>query len=512
MSAEPAGTSDRRVPAGLSVALVALLGGLHLPFPLTYDQAFALVGARALDAGGTLYVDWWDVRQPGLFWFYRAAGRLFGFDELGVHLLELLWMTGTAIVILAIARRIVSRPFLAALAPLVTIGMYYAWASAWELTEPEGLALLPLAICLLVVVQDAQPDARVARRWLGFGLAAAIAALLKLLLVLVPATLAAVAIARLASRGGGIDACVKRRLAPAAAGFALPLCLVLAHFAARGALGELYWTTLVAPVVTANEIPRAAYYRLLTAAGRFVVPWLPAVPLLWLGLRRTPGAQGDPQRSLLLGWISAAAVVVLAQRLHYAAYLFLVFVVPLGLLALRGAEAALDRLALGARAQARVAAWIVLPLLCAAAAPLGPKLLSLYDAGRAPGALGDAYREALWPAYGPALRAAEVVRAAGTRPGAAFVFGNPVIQLRSGRAQAIPLRGTALAFVLRRHWDAYAGLLEQARPPYVFVGRDVEAGIRAHAPGVFALLAARYRPIWDEAPGIWYALVEAPGD
>lgn len=48
-----------------------------------------LTGAINLSEGGVLYQDYWDNKQPGLFWFYGLAGMLFGCIELGIHLLPL---------------------------------------------------------------------------------------------------------------------------------------------------------------------------------------------------------------------------------------------------------------------------------------------------------------------------------------------------------------------------------------------------------------------------------------
>src|SRR5436309_13003867 len=100
-----------------------------------------MLGARTLAAGGVLYRDWWAVKQPGIYAFFVTAGRLFGWNERGVHLLEVLWMTGFAAVLAAmLARR---RPGVAWLAPLLVVGVYWAAVGPWHLTQVEGLVGLP---------------------------------------------------------------------------------------------------------------------------------------------------------------------------------------------------------------------------------------------------------------------------------------------------------------------------------------------------------------------------------
>jgi hypothetical protein len=84
---------------GLPLVVLAVLGLIHLPYPFGGDQALFLLGAAALDRGEVLYVDFWDNKQPGIYFFFWLAGHLFGFSEAGVHLLELLWQALLAIVL-----------------------------------------------------------------------------------------------------------------------------------------------------------------------------------------------------------------------------------------------------------------------------------------------------------------------------------------------------------------------------------------------------------------------------
>ena len=64
--------------AAIAVTLIAGLGALKLLTPLDGDQALFLYFAQAIDNGERLYVDVWDMKQPGVFWFYWLGGRIFG--------------------------------------------------------------------------------------------------------------------------------------------------------------------------------------------------------------------------------------------------------------------------------------------------------------------------------------------------------------------------------------------------------------------------------------------------
>ena len=75
---------------GLAALLViAVVGALKLLTPFDGDQALFLYFAQAIDQGERLYLDIWDMKQPGIFWFYWLGGKMFGFTSFGVKLLEL---------------------------------------------------------------------------------------------------------------------------------------------------------------------------------------------------------------------------------------------------------------------------------------------------------------------------------------------------------------------------------------------------------------------------------------
>jgi hypothetical protein len=89
------------------------------------DQALLAVGAAEMSNGALLYRDFWDVKQPGIYWFYLAAGTLFGFDEVGIHTFELVYMVAFAAVLLISLKGYYKNAAIARLVPLLTIGVYY---------------------------------------------------------------------------------------------------------------------------------------------------------------------------------------------------------------------------------------------------------------------------------------------------------------------------------------------------------------------------------------------------
>ncbi|MFH0751715.1 MAG: hypothetical protein V2B17_07755 [Chloroflexota bacterium] len=69
---------DRSTPRSLllGATIVALVGMLHAPGLMagpTLDGAIFTTVARAMRDGGTLYVDVWDHKPPGIFWLLQAG-------------------------------------------------------------------------------------------------------------------------------------------------------------------------------------------------------------------------------------------------------------------------------------------------------------------------------------------------------------------------------------------------------------------------------------------------------
>src|SRR5688500_7224186 len=94
----------------------------HQPLPLRGDQGLYLYGAKELADGAVLYKDFWDLKAPGVYFFYLLAGSLFGFSVAGLHVLEAVWLGVAAWFAFRIARVATSTRWVAPLAPFLTVG------------------------------------------------------------------------------------------------------------------------------------------------------------------------------------------------------------------------------------------------------------------------------------------------------------------------------------------------------------------------------------------------------
>lgn len=339
----------------LSVVIVALLAAATIPMPFTGDQALFQLGARVLDHGGVLYRDFWDPKQPGIYLFHLLAGWAFGFDEVGAHALETVWAVGFAVVLLRTERHRYEHRWVASVVPLLTIAPVYAAATPSLLGQVEMLVSLPVYLSLWWAVAAGDADGPRPGHLAASGAVGAVVACFKLPYVLLPAIGWVVAVG-LRARAGPRS----RALAAGgwiALGFAVPSAIVVAYLGAHGQLGDVWHTWFVFPLGVAGRAGRPL--TLLGASGRwFVERFAPLLVLGALGLVRLARRGLDRWTATVLAWCAFAAGLVLVQL--WWQYLFLLLVVPLGLLAAQGVDELATRVrAPGSHGAGGVAAVVV---------------------------------------------------------------------------------------------------------------------------------------------------------
>ena len=232
----------------LIVGLMAAAGWPSLSMPFRGDEALFAVVGQELAAGGVLYRDYWDVTNPGLFWFYQLAGTLFGFTEEGVRLFEWVWMTAFVLAVSEASRRKTGGNRLP-LAPALFLGVAYylaGYSYTSTLTKTEGLVGFPLFLATWFAARAVAGRHRFPLLVVA-GAAGGVVILFKLLLG------GCVAVVWLYLWAEFVRA-RPRKLSAAvqfAGGIGAGLLLVLGsavgHFAAHGLLAELFHTVFELP-------------------------------------------------------------------------------------------------------------------------------------------------------------------------------------------------------------------------------------------------------------------------
>jgi 4-amino-4-deoxy-L-arabinose transferase-like glycosyltransferase len=372
----------RLVPLAAIFVVALALRSLVASIPLERDEgAYAYVAQRWLH-GETPYQTAFDHKPPGVLAAYAAI--LFGFggnaSPAAIHWATQIYSLATLAFVAAAGRRVAGERaglLAAALAALALVDASVLGSSS----NSEVFQILPQTAALWTLLRYAERPS--VRRAFAAGIALGAAALFKQIAVV----LAVPALAFLLWRGW------RRGVAAAAfgAGLAAPVAVVVAYFAARGALGALYECTFVynrvyASAVAPSSDTSASWASLSGVAGAL---W----PMLGLAvaspfLRRRGSAADDGTAggyALVAAW-AVFSLLSIAVGGRFFPHYFVVLVPPLAMLAgvsaaglaARASRAPSAALAWAPVAVAALAAWAVHPWYYAPDASGEEKVWRLY--------------------------------------------------------------------------------------------------------------------------------------
>jgi Dolichyl-phosphate-mannose-protein mannosyltransferase len=487
----------------LAIAMTLLLGLMRLPEPLWGDQALFVVGGQAIRDGALLYRDFWDVKQPGIYGLYALAGSLWGFNSVGVHLADLLWMGLLGLVLWQTQKSTFSRSWIAALLPWLCAGTYFAVIDSRQQMQVESLVGLPIYLTIWCNVQAArQPEKR--WRWLMLsGVAAGVVLLLKLVYLPLLAALWLVYL---------LHQVVGQRLAPLptlwqtswplAIGLALPLLPVMIGWIANGTLDIAAYTQLQHPTKMLQNLPRKPLMHLVVALQWAVMRFWPIILLAACGLRHI-------RRSLnlltlqLLVWLGLGLAMIVAQSQSWWTYHLVLLLVPISLLAGYGLEALLT-----VKRGRKLARWVVLLTIGGLAVM---NVMAVVDMGTIMVRSGLPFAPAQQlqyqlqksPLYTEGVQEVALLQSPGALPGKIYVLGNPLLYLLSHRPQAVPLNGWIAEILLPEQWQQLIQQLTLAQTPYVYSNREAD---RYLSPSFVEFLNQRYTAVQKSEFGTWYQI------
>lgn len=560
----PRGNLSRGRSAGTLTAvvliLVVLAGALSLAMPFWGDQALFTVYGRQLSDGAVLYRDVFDLKQPGIFVFYTVGGLLFGFTEVGIRLFELAYWLAFSVFALVALRPYFTARWAAALVPVFTVVVYYLTARTLDLTQTEALVAFPILLAWWLIDQ-ADPGTRRGLRWYAAaGVTAAAVVLLKHLYVLIIVAFLGYALFR--SRRQRIPAAdFRRALLLFSVGLIVPLLIVAAYFAAHGQLGRIWWAYFEY-ALQGKALDPEPFSHFTSGGRRFLVAHAPLVILAAVGCARGLRQRIGPQVDLAAGmalWGVAGIVTLYVQ--FWATWHWLLFTVPLGILAALGVEAlpAMGgslRKALRPTAIVVGSALVVLGFLVGDAAPQHAKWLLVpvatgVGAGATAALLADRPHVRRWTvpvlvgvlaasvgvmavapvgklqalvehdfaltadarddfqrSWNDTYRTADedlaTLQGGDVLAGPIHVFGDPVVLLRANRPQAVPIHGWGPEKFDARAWQELHRDLHTTLPPYIVVDGFSESVIRSRHPALLEFVEAEYEVAFVGASGTWY--------
>lgn len=509
-------TTDVRLASGLAgmgklqiaaLACIVLIGLVYVPHPFHDDQAFFTMGAWEMDHGAVLYRDYWDIKQPGIFLFYLAGGKLLGFNEFGIHGSELLYFCTFAVVLMFTLRRYFETGWATALLVLLTVGLYYGVTGLPHvtldyLTQVEGLVAFPMFLCAWFTCRAAEVPERRALFWFLSGLMAAGVLLFKLIFlpIIVSFWMAGLWFSR--KKPHALQAVLMASL-----GTLLPLLVVTAYFVRRGAFPEFWYANFVWPVRALGKLPLAGPGRLHESLQFFLDGFAPLIALSFLGLWRAVRRQRDPLAITMLLWLVVGMFAVLIQRRSWWPHHFLLFVVPLGLLATKGIEflwIQIERLNLARPVPKGIFFCALLLLFSPVIYPTAADgmLLAQYRF-----ALTSKDRLAFQCRY-PGTQYLQsqdfgFLSQPGSLPGRIYVAGSSLYYYLSGRLSAVP-QSAGVDDFLPEQWRNFARDLAASRPNYVFISVKDRGFFEKFSPETLLMLQRDFNSLREDAQGVWY--------
>lgn len=489
---------SRRYAPTAVVSLVAtlLLGAAHLHFPFTGDQALFSVFGRMIDDGAVLYQDVWDIKQPGIFGFYWLAGRLFGFTEIGAHLLELLYLLGFSAVLMRLLRHRYQHQWVGALLPLATAGWYYAVAPANYLTQVEAL-VGPLLFGTGWLTWKGGTNS-----WFGAGLLGGLVLFLKLAYLPIVVAIWLIALLELL-RGdsrhhdsASIRDLVRKAIPALGAGMAVVAAPSLAYVIANG-LAERLWWTFVSYPPQVLPIAGRTMQRLTSESGEYVLRFLPLILLAawgtWARIR-------DPLTRIMAVWVAGGLATYFLQL--WWGYLLLTVMVPVALMALDGLDDMLSH-----PRRLRQAAVVLGITALPALAVLGGKSLDLVKHELGLGGSRIVYQSTVSQDY-ETVRADlnDVAQLAPDKP--VYILGNPLYLYLAGRDQVPAVTGWSPELWTDRVWDEVGHGLQDQRPPLLLIDEFSASLMRARSPETLVLIEEHYETLRPSSrDGLWYQVL-----
>lgn len=499
----------------LSLTLVTLIGLIHLPFPLTANQSVFILGAEKMNQGGILYRDFWDLKPPGIFLFYLLGGKLFGFDEIGIHSFELVYMLAFSLFLIITLHGYFEHRFVVSLIPLLTVGYYYAISSSTHLTQVEVLVGVPTYLCIWFSIRSCEQR----RTWNLFvsGIMGGIVLLFKQVFLPLLVAIWAIMILDVARRKKEVFLkLVVGSTLPIFAGVLIPTALATGYFVWHHQ-GGLFWWTLVEYPYRIFFAKKSLWLGRFTEGLQFFVDKFAVLMALGIwGMVGSPRTRHRPMtRSLCVWWVAGLAGIFL-QTLSWWDFHYLLLFVPLGILAGKGLDTLWGQMNPPVRSL-DTRTGIVLRSL-GLVLLFSPAMLSLANKterlARADFALSIdqqvRFRRKYSPDYKEALDEVAFLKEPGALPGDIYVFGDPLWIYLSGRGQAIALNGLT-AFVpgyLPRQWTQILEQLGTTRPPYIFVEKEPQDWVRKGSPEVMAFIERNYVVFRQSKMGVWYQLAK----
>lgn len=501
----------------LTLTIVALIGIVHLPHPFHGDQAFFTQGAYEMSQGEFLYRDFWDLKQPGIFWFYFLGGSIFGFNEIGIHAFELIYLLIFSMVLILSLNQYYKNRWILSLVPILTVGFYYSVSGSWHLTQVESLVGFPLFLSTYFAVRSVEsPRSPVIALFLS-GFMGGLVILFKFIflpIIILVWFLTLVYFLFLKKEKKIL--LIVHRCVPIFMGLTLPILLAVAYFSMTDSLTILYETSFVYPPKIVAQFS-ANSSRFLDGLKWFLIRYSMLIVLSFIALFFSLKQRKQFCYTLsFLVWILTGLFVIFLQRQSLWEYHYLLLSVPVGILAAKGLDVLFDRTAtikpyMISIAKFRYNVSAICLILLAFIVPTSLLFRKIFIYCNY--IFSPLYKEGVTyqifanSNYRTADQEVSFLRSSASLKGNIYVFGDPIYYYLSNRAQAIAIHAWSAEFWIAELWEKLYQQLNEAKPAYIFVRNDYVHLISLKSPNISALLMNKYLALEKTSKeGRWYVL------
>ncbi|MBD2410244.1 hypothetical protein FACHB389_15170 [Nostoc calcicola FACHB-389] len=488
----------------LVLFFVVIIGLIHLPFSFAGDQALFTTGAVEMQQGKVLYRDFWDLKQPGIYYFYFLAGTLFGFNEIGIHIFELIYMVLFSIVLQLTLKTYFRHQIIASLVPLLTVGAYYISSSYRQFAQVEGLVGFPLFLCVWLTYKsfNYQGKKRIVQLLIS-GFFGGIVLIFKLLFLPIliafwlTVLLDSIFIKHQNFKKIFIEICL-----PIFIGIISPILVVFIYFAQTNSLSIVYKTFFVYPgQVVANGT--FSLSKLLFGTAWFLKNFVTLVLIASVAVKVSLFKDKNLLTLLLVVWFVLGLGVIFLQTRSLWSYHYLLLFVPTGILATKGLDILWQPFKQLSSPLIKILASFVflLPLLLNfqfKSVALIKNNFALTEDTRLK------YQTVFRKDYTLLRSEVKFLSQPGNLLGQIFVAGDPSIYYLSGRTQATSLNAWSLELFLSDQWPQLLQELDVSKAPYIFISDNYQTLIKEEFPKILELIEKKYHILSKGNDGIWY--------
>jgi hypothetical protein len=488
-----------------ALAIILVLAVIWLPAPTFGDTWLFSLGAKEISRGSVLYRDWFDFKQPGIFLMYLIGGGIFGFTSLGLQLFGLVYQLISAAILGLWALRVFPNRWLAALFPLLAIGMMYVTASQWsEYLLLEGMIGIVI-FGSLVLGDPSRPWRYPPAMYFASGLLGAVVGLIKETYIPIVIAFWVIGALRVAKPR-------RRYLGAIAFGAAVPLFAFAIWMVATGSTGDVWYAFVTLPVSISRSSHEARSLGTLAEGfRRFAYLFAPVIALALIGTWRLLQRKRSYVEVSMLSWAVLGGILQFTQ-LWSGYHLYLLYI-PFAYLAVLGTDV-VARWWTAQRATGRLgpraAAVGVLAILCiGSVVNLGRYFGTLASHGFALSAADrDAFRMAIDENTWSMTKEAGVIDQ--IDPGGGdnfFAWANPYIFFVSHRLQHGWMNGTAPEQLPPSAWDDWIKSLDTDPPRVIFVQNEwFRDKVMSHSPKAWQAIQDRYTVAHESPIGTWFVL------